>query len=77
MDNLLINLCFLLDNTRKDKCNEFLNEFFEIFIFIINSPIFFLIFFLILFFVYKIIFIKDKENNDKIIFSLGIFFYIS
>ncbi len=74
MDNLLINLCFLLDNTRKDKCNEFLNEFFEIFIFIINSPIFFLIFFLILFFVYKIIFIKDKENNDKIIFSLGIFF---
>ncbi len=74
MDNLLINICFFLDSTRKDKCNEYLNEFFEIFTFIINSQFIFLIFLLIIYFIYKIIFINNKENNDKIIFSSGIFF---
>ena len=74
MDSLLINICFFLDSSRKDKCNEFINEFLEIFIFIVNSQLIFLIFFLIIFFVYKIIFINNRENNDKIIFSSGIFF---
>ena len=74
MDSLLINICFFLDNAHKDKCKKFLNESLEIFVFIINSQLIFLIFFLIIFYIYKIIFINNRENNDKIIFSSGIFF---
>ena len=40
MDTFLLNICFFLDTTRKDKCREFIFEIIDITQFIVNSNLF-------------------------------------
>ena len=37
MNNLLLKICFLLDNSRKEECNNFTNQLSEILILILKS----------------------------------------
>jgi len=74
MFDLITNVCFLLDSTRKEKCTEFITEYLDLLILIINSKLFFLILIIILFITFKILFIDQKNDNNKLIFSLSLFF---
>ena len=60
--NFFFNICFFLDPSRKNKCNEFINELSSILYFIINSNLFIIL--LIFFFViiFKLIILKTTDR---------------
>ena len=74
MENFLLKICFFFDPSRKDKCNQFLNEIFSTLSYIINSKLFFiiLIFFIIIF--TKLIIQKSDYKYSNYVLPVLIFF---
>ena len=79
MNDFLFKLCIFLDNSKKDKCNEFLIEFLDLVKLILNSNFVTLIFFIIALILIKIFIHNNKKKKDKyflIIAHFILFFFI-
>ena len=73
MQKLFLNICYVLDPLRKEKCNEFFNEIFSTLNFIINSKLFLII--LALFVLILINLIVQKYNTKYSSYFLPIFIF--
>ena len=76
MESILINICILLDESRKEKCIEFFDEYNNLFFLFINSPLIYLISLLIIFIIYKILFSTNIKHKDLIILTFANFFIL-
>ena len=74
MNNLLLKICFLLDNSRKEECSNFTNQISEILSVIFKSDYFIILTLLIFIILFKIIFTNENKIYDKYFFSVGLFF---
>ena len=73
MDTFLLNICFFLDTTRKDKCREFIFEIIDITQFIVNSNLFLFIALIFLLILIKIFFLKKNENYSSLLLAFFLF----
>ena len=73
MDTFLLNICFFLDTTRKDKCREFIFEIIDITQFIVNSNLFLFIALIFLLILIKIFFLKEYENYSSLLLAFFLF----
>ena len=78
MEKLILNICFFLDPSRKDKCNQFSNEILSTLDYIINSKLFFIILILFIVILTKLIFQKhnNKYNDFTLSILISILFYL-
>ena len=79
MLNLLITSCKYLDQHRVDKCNNFFEEFSDIWFLIYNSKLIvpiIIVFLYTIYLIFKIPSITSKKQNYYQIFSLSILFYL-
>ena len=74
MEKLLLNICFFLDPSRKDKCSQFLNEILSTIGYIVNSKLFFIILTLFILILIKLIFQKYNYKYNNYVISTLIFF---
>ena len=73
MDTFLLNICFFLDTTRKDKCREFIFEIIDITQFIVNSNLFLFVALIFLLILIKIFFLKEYENYSSLLLAFFLF----
>jgi len=71
--NFFFNICFFLDPSRKNKCNEFIDELLSVLYFIVNSNLFIilLIFFLVI--TFKLIILKTTDRYIDFLLPCSIF----